>query len=106
VPDVNVDDPETLQLPLGRGDPIWMEPAWSATKVASHLRAGFHYKQRGPIRQRIGPRGLRKVDYDRVTVYWPHAVNWIVTVVDAVPLVTTAVSVPESNRGSTVQLGL
>jgi hypothetical protein len=41
-----------------------------------------------------------------VTVYWPHAVNSIVTVVDAVPLVMTAVSFPESNRGSTVQLAL
>ncbi len=91
----------------------------AAPRPAAGLRTtwawirGFHYKHGGPIRQRIGPRGSRKggagtasVDYDRVTVYWPHAVNWIVTVVDAVLLVTTAVSVPESNRGSTVQLAL
>jgi len=41
-----------------------------------------------------------------LTVYWPQPVNVIVTVVAAVPLVMTAVSVPESNRGSVVQLAL
>jgi len=91
----------------------------AAPRPAAGLRTtwawirGFHYKHRGPIQQRIGPRGSRAggagtapVDYERVTVYWPHAVNWIVTVVAAVPLVTMAVSFPESNRGSTVQLPL
>src|SRR5437867_4087747 len=57
----------------------------------------LHYTQRGP-------RATGR--YDRVTVYWPQAVNSMVTVVDVVPLVTTALSFPESNRGSVVQLGL
>ena len=41
-----------------------------------------------------------------MTVYWPQAVNSIVTFVVALFFVTAAASVPESNRGSTVQLAL
>jgi hypothetical protein len=43
---------------------------------------------------------------DRVTVYFPHPVNWIDTVIGCVPCVTTAVMVPASNRGAVVQLAL
>jgi len=39
-------------------------------------------------------------------VYFPHAVNWIDTVIVCVPLETTAVMVPASNRGAVVQLAL
>ncbi len=39
-------------------------------------------------------------------MYFPHAVNWIVTVIVCVPFVTTAVIVPASNRGAVVQLAL
>ena len=45
-------------------------------------------------------------DYDRVTVYCPQAVNWMLTVVVRTPRTTTATNVPESNRGAVVQLVL
>src|SRR5437879_12226181 len=87
----------------------------AAPRPAAGLRTtwawirGFHYKHRGPIQRRIGPRGSRAggagaapVDYERVAVYWPHAVHWNVTVVAAAPSVTTARGGPEPRRGSQV----
>jgi hypothetical protein len=44
--------------------------------------------------------------YDRVTVYCPQPVNWMLTVAVRPPRTTTATKVPESNRGTTVQLAL
>ena len=44
--------------------------------------------------------------YERVTVYCPQPVNWIVTVEVAPFRVTVRWSVPESNFGRTVQLAL
>ncbi len=44
--------------------------------------------------------------YDRVTAYCPQAVKVMTTCMVAPPRVTAAVSVPESNRGATVQLAL
>ena len=37
-PDVQVELPAMLQFPLGRGEPIWIDPAWSAVKSDAHLR--------------------------------------------------------------------
>jgi len=59
-----------------------------------------------PAADRPHTGGRTEGDYDRTTVYCPQAVKWIVTVVETPPLVTTAASVPESNRGSTLQLVL
>jgi hypothetical protein len=39
-------------------------------------------------------------------VYFPHAVNWIDTVIVWVPCVTIAAIMPASNRGAVVQLAL
>jgi len=41
-----------------------------------------------------------------VTVYWPQAVNWTVMVVIPLLRVTTALIVPASNFGATVQSAL
>src|SRR5439155_1262594 len=38
VPDVYVEAPAMVQSPLGRREPPRIDPAWSAVKVASHLR--------------------------------------------------------------------
>ena len=38
MPDVYVDAPAMVQSPLGRREPTWIDPAWSAVNVASHLR--------------------------------------------------------------------
>src|SRR5438132_761873 len=56
----------------------------------------------------IGPRGgsAAVLGYDRVTVYCPQAVNWTVTFEVAPFRDTVAIRVPESKRGSTVQLAL
>lgn len=45
-------------------------------------------------------------DYERVTVYCPQAVNWMLTVAVRAPRTTTATNVPASNRGAVVQLAL
>ena len=56
----------------------------------------------------IGPRGgsAAVLGYDRVTVYCPQAVNWTVTFEVTPFRDTVAIRVPESKRGSTVQLAL
>ena len=49
--------------------------------------------------------GLR-AHQERVTVYFPQAVNSIVTVIVWPPRTTTAVIFPASKRGALVQLAL
>ena len=44
--------------------------------------------------------------YERVTLYTPQAVNSTVTVIVWVPRMTTAVILPASKRGASVQLAL
>lgn len=61
---------------------------------------------RARLKRALVPTMLDETSYERVAVYSPHAVNWMLTVAVRAPRTTTAINFPESNRGAVVQAAL